>query len=207
MAPVVVIPQNYEDLPSAQRKQIVPICISAWDEMGRPIAAEWFFNGVAPVRRELVGMAHHVLGDPWRVSELAENTVHRLWARHGSAVGRYPSRRVLVKAKWIAEELKTGDWRRMKYPKLYLALDALDEKIRDQTLADPREYAERFEQQIMLDSIEDRLQREGRTLIQTMFQLVRRGYSWREVAERVALPTGEIAKRRFYRWMKKIDAA
>ena len=95
----------------------------------------------------------------------------------------------------------------MKYPKLYLALDALDEKLRDQMLADPREYAERFEQQIMLDSIEDRLQREGRTLIQTMFQLVRRGYSWREVAERVALPTGEIAKRRFYRWMKKIDAA
>src|SRR5260370_244976 len=89
------------------------------------------------------------------------------------------------------------------HPHMHLALDALDEKIRNQRLADPREYAARFEQQIMLDSIEDRLQREGRTLIQTMFQLVRRGYSWQEVAERVALPTGEIAKRRFYRWMKK----
>jgi hypothetical protein len=207
MAPVVVIPENYEELPSAQRKQIIPICITAWDAMGQPIASEWFFSGVAPVRRELVGMAHHALGDPWRASELAETTVHRLWARHGSAVGRYPGRRVLVKAKWVAQELKNGDWRRTKYPKLYLALDTLDEKIRDQTLADPREYAERFEQQIMLDSIEDRLQHEGRTLIRTMFQLIRRGYSWQEVAERVALPTGEIAKRRFYRWMKNIEVA
>jgi len=207
MASVVVIPQDYEDLPSAQRKQIIPICITACDGFGQPIAAEWFVSGVAPIRKELVGLAHHALGDPWRVSELAETTVHRLWARHGSDVGRYPARRVLVKAKWIAEELKNGDWRKMKFPKLYLALDALDEKIRDQMLADPREYAERFEQQIMLNSIEDGLQREGRTLIRTMFQLIRRGYSWQEVAERVDLPSGEIAKRRFYRWIRKIDAA
>jgi DNA-directed RNA polymerase specialized sigma24 family protein len=207
MASVVVIPQNYEDLPSVERRQIIPICITACDGLGQPIAVEWFVSGVAPIRKELVGLAHHALGDPWRVSELAEITVHRLWKRHGSAVGRYPSRRVLVKAKWIAEELKTGDWRRMKYPKLYLTLDALDEKIREQIVADPRESAERFEQQIMLNSIEARLQREGRTLIRTMFQLIRRGYSWQEVAERVDLPSGEIAKRRFYRWIKKIDAA
>ncbi len=207
MVDVVVIPQNYGDLPNDQRKQIIPICIAAYDKFGRQIAPEWFDNGVAPVRRELVGMAQHALGDPWRVSELAEATVHRLWARHGSSVGRYPARRVLVKAKWIAQELKSGDWRSMKYPKLYLALDALDEKIREQTLTDPREYAERFEQQIMLNSVEDRLQREGSTLIQTVFQLLRRGYSWQEVAERVALPSGEIAKRRFYRWIKKIRTA
>ena len=93
----------------------------------------------------------------------------------------------------------------MKYPNLYLALDSLDEKIREQMLADPGQYPERFDQQITLNSIEDRLQREGRTLIRTMFQLVRRGYSWQEVAEQVALPSGEIAKRRFYRWMKKIS--
>ena len=205
MAPVVVIPENYENLPSAQRKQIIPICIAACDGSGRPIAPEWFLNGVAPVRRELVGIAHHSLGDPWRVSELAETTVHRLWARHGGSVGRYPARRVLVKARWVAQELINGDWRKMKYPNLYLALDALDEKIREQMLADPGQYPERFDQQITLNSIEDRLQREGRTLIRTMFQLVRRGYSWQEVAEQVALPTGEIAKRRFYRWMKKIS--
>ena len=195
------------DRPSVQRKQIIPICITDSDGLGQQIASEWFVDGVAPVRKQLVGLAHHVLGDPWRVSELAETTVHRLWARHGSEVGRYPARRVLVKAKWVAQELKNGDWRKTKYPKLYLALDALDEKIRDQTLADPNEYPKLFEQQIMLDSVEDRLNREGRSLIRTMFQLIRRGYSWQDVADRVGLPTGEIAKRRFYRWIKKSACA
>jgi hypothetical protein len=49
MAPVVVIPQNYEDLPHAQREEIVPICITACDQYGQEIAPEWFFDGVAPV--------------------------------------------------------------------------------------------------------------------------------------------------------------
>jgi hypothetical protein len=203
MSPVVVIPQNYEELPYPQRKQIVPICISSLDRHGRPIASEWFFSGVAPVRKELVGLAHYALGDPWCASELAETTVHRLWSRHGSSVGRYPARRVLKKAMWIAEELKSGGWRKMKYPNLYLALESLDEKIRDQALADPNQYPERLEKQIMLDSIEDRLEDEGRREIRIVYQLIRRGYTWQEVADEVGAANAEIMKRRFYRWIKK----
>jgi hypothetical protein len=203
MAPIVVIPEDYDELPTPQRKQIIPICIRALDRNGREIASEWFSRGVAPIRRELVGMAHHALGDPWCASELAETTVHRLWARHGDSVGRYPARRVLKKAVWIAEELKSGDWRKMKYPHLYLALDSFDEKIRDQTLADPLEDAKRLEEQILLDSIEDRLQREGRTDIRTVYHLVRRGYSWQEVADHMGVRNREIVKRRFYRWIKR----
>jgi hypothetical protein len=108
MGRLVVIPQNYEHLSSAQRKQIVPICIRAFDQHGQPIAAEWFFYGVAPVRQLLVSMAHYLLGDPWCASELAETAVHRLWAKHGSALGRYPARRVLKKAMWVGEELMAG---------------------------------------------------------------------------------------------------
>ena len=95
MEPIVVIPQNYDDLSHAQRKQTIPICIRACDRYGQPIVPEWFFSGVAPVRKQLVRIAHYALGDPWCVSELAEAAVHRLWARHGSAVGRCPARRVL----------------------------------------------------------------------------------------------------------------
>ena len=109
MAPVVVIPQNYEDLPPIQRKEIVPICIQACDRYGQEIAPEWFFEGVAPVQRQLVRIAQYALGDPWCVSELAETTVHRLWALYGGAVGRCPARRVLKKAMWLGEELKIGD--------------------------------------------------------------------------------------------------
>ena len=40
----------------------------------------------------------------------------------------------------------------------------------------------------MLNSIEDRLQPRGAYLDSAMFQLIRRGYSWQEVAERVDFP-------------------
>jgi len=39
-----------------------------------------------------------------------------------------------------------------------------------------------------------------------MFQLMRRGYRWHEIAERLGIRTGEIAKRRFYRWLRKSGA-
>jgi hypothetical protein len=204
---VVVIPDDYEELPLSQRKEIIPICIRARDVHGRAIAPEWFSRGVAPVRRELVGMAQHELGDPWCASELAETTVHRLWARHGDSVGHYPARRVLKKAVWIAWELKTGDWREMKYPNLYFALDSLDEKIKEQALVDPSESPQRLEEQIMLDSIEDGLRREGRSDIRTVYQLLRRGYSWQEVADHMGAANREILKRRFYRWIKKVASA
>jgi hypothetical protein len=204
MEPVVVIPANYEELSHSERKRIVPICIRAFDEHGRQIAGDWFSRGVAPIRRKLVAMADHALGDPWCASELAETTVHRLWARHGHAVGRYPERRVLTKARWVAEELRTGDWRKMRFPNLYLALDALEEKLREQAVADPNEYADEFARQILLDSVEERLKREGPVEICIVYQLLRRGYRWREVAEKLGVPYNEPLRRRFYRWIKHL---
>ncbi|MBV8903452.1 MAG: hypothetical protein JOZ22_07430 [Acidobacteriia bacterium] len=207
MGPVVVIPENYEDLPLSQRKETIPICIRARDEQGREIAPEWFSRGVAPVRKELVGMAFHELGDPWCASELAETTVHRLWARYGDSVGHHPARRVLKKAVWIAWELKSGHWHQMKYRDLYVTLDSFDDKIRQQALSDPSECPQRLEEQIMLNSIEDRLQREGRTDLRTVYQLLRRGHSWQEVAYHMGVANREILKRRFYRWIKKVACA
>ena len=162
IAPVVIIPQNYEELSHSERSQIIPICIRAFDRHGQRIAQEWFSLGVAPIRKELVGLASYALGDPWCGSELAEAAVHRLWVRHGHSVGVHPERRVMKKAIRIAEVLKSGDWKKGKYPSLFLALESMDEKVRDQTLPDPNEYAVQFEREIMLNSIADRLEREGR---------------------------------------------
>ena len=203
MALVVVIPEDYEELSRAQRDQIIPICIQAFDRAGRPIAPEWFSRGVAPVHNRLVRIANHTMGDPWCVSELAEATVHRLWAKHGDALGSRPARRVLKMAMWLGKELNIGDWRKKRHPNLYLALDALDEKLRDQALAEPIRYVELFERQIMLDSVEERLRKEGRTDMLTLFQLIRRGYSWQEVAVQVGARSSECVKRRFYRWARK----
>jgi hypothetical protein len=207
MTPVVIIPHDYEELPRKQRDQIVPICITARDRNGEAIAPQWFSEGVAPVRAQLVRIAHYSLGDPWCVSELAETTVHRLWARYGTALGRCPARRVLKKAMSLGEELRAGDWRKKKYPNLYVALDALDDKIRDQALADPHEYAVLFEQQIMLNAMDERLRFEGRIEIRTVYHLVRRGYSWQEIADHVGATSAECVKRRFYRWIRKAASA
>jgi hypothetical protein len=199
----VVIPQDYDQLPEPLRRQTVPICIAAFDRHGQAINPDWFSRGVAPVRRHLVNIARFTLGDPWCVSELTEATVHRLWERYGSALGCFPARRVLKKALSLGTEMNLGDWRRRKYPKMYVALDALDAKIRDHTLADPTRYAELFEQEIMLNAVEDRLEDEGRVEMRLVYQMFRRGYNWPDIAGEVGDAEPERVKRRFYRWMKK----
>jgi DNA-directed RNA polymerase specialized sigma24 family protein len=203
MARVVVLPQNYEELSPTERSAIVPICIAAFDRQGQPIPPEWFSKGVEPVREHLVNIARHILGDPWCVSELAEVTVHRLWEKHQIVVHPSPARLVLKTAMWVAEELKNGGSRQMRYQHLDLPLDALDLKIREKTLVDPTNYADLFERQILLDWVEDRLRIEGRTEIRTVYQLVRHGHTWQEIAERVGAADLESVKRRFYRCIKK----
>jgi hypothetical protein len=59
----------------------------------------------------------------------------------------------------------------------------------------------------MLNTVEERLQHEGRTEMRTVYQLVRRGYSWQEVADQVGAANAECVKRRFYRWVKKAAIA
>lgn len=86
---------------------------------------------------------------------------------------------------------------------MYVALDALDAKIRDHTLADPTRYAELFEQEIMLNAVEDRLEDEGRVEMRLVYQMFRRGYNWPDIAGEVGDAEPERVKRRFYRWMKK----
>jgi hypothetical protein len=43
--------------------------------------------------------------------------------------------------------------------------------------------------------------------MRTVYRLVRRGYSWQEVADQVGAANAECVKRRFYRWIKKAASA
>jgi hypothetical protein len=47
-------------------------------------------------------MARNVLGDVWRVSELAEDTVHTLSALYGEELGRSPTNHIYVNARLMA---------------------------------------------------------------------------------------------------------
>ena len=94
-------------------------------------------------------------------------------------------------------------WQRRRR-KLYLALNALVQKIRDQTLADPAKYPELFEQQMMLRWIGDRPDGDDAVHIHLIYQMLRRGYKWQDVSSRPSEGDQERIKRSFYRWIKNI---
>lgn len=200
---VVIIPFDYEQLPDAQRKTIVPICIAADDRHGNPIARIWFEEGVIPVQNQLRSLARYRLGDVGRVSELAEITVHKLWERHGKDAGIWPWRRVLARATWEARDMAAGDsqWRiRHMVP---LALGSLERDLYGNGLTDPNRYDEIYERELLVDLIERRIAEDHREDIREAFKMFRQGYTWEEIATQLHAPKAEAMKKRFWRWIKR----
>ena len=197
-AGIVIIPFDYEQLPETQRNTIVPICIPAIDRHGNQIAPVWFEQGVAPVREQLCSIARAKLGDVQRVSELADITVHKLWERHGEDAGIWPWRRVLVRAMWEARELAAGASRWHINHTVPLALDSFD---RDVHGSKPNEKI--YEQHLLLDLVERRIAQDRHKEIAEIFTMLRQGYAWAEVAERLGKQEPEAVKKRFWRWMKR----
>lgn len=195
----VIIPFNYDQLPeSQQRRMIVPICIASMDRHGSPIDPIWFERGVAPVQEQLRRLAQIRLGDIRRVSELAEITIHKLWARHGHDAGNWPWRRVLKRAVWVARDLASGaNWWQVDHT-VPLALDSLEGDLNG-----PNGCEEIYQQHLMLDLVERRIQQDRQPEIREVFKMLRQGYTWSEVAERINDKNPEALKRRFWRWMKQ----
>jgi len=107
----------------------------------------------------------------------------------------------------LAVELNVGDWRKRKHPKLYVALDAMEAKVRDRALSDPSQSPAVFERQILLNSIEDRLGQETQTGMQLIYQLLRRGFSWQDIAVNIGEANPDAVKHRFHRWARKAGGA
>ncbi len=134
---VVTIPFDYEQLPDPN--SVVPICIEDTDRDGRRIAWGWF-DAVVPIANRLRGLARRRLEDEWRVSELAESTVHDVWYEHLDNFGFWPSGRLWRHARWKAEDLRAGGRRSRRGVETPLPDDeaALQSLIQ---LADPRALA------------------------------------------------------------------
>ena len=160
---VVIIPFDYEQLPDAQRKIVVPVCISSLDRHGNPIARVWFEQGVAPVQDQLRDIARYRLGDVQRVSELAEITVHKLWERHGEDAGILPWRRVWAGAIWEARELAAGGSRWRIRHTVPLAPGSLEQDIYGNGLADPKSYEEIYERDLLVDLIARRIEQDRKS--------------------------------------------
>jgi DNA-directed RNA polymerase specialized sigma24 family protein len=124
---VVTIPFDYDKLKDPS--SVVPICIEDTDREGRRIAWGWF-TAVVPIANRLRHLARQRLDDVWRVSELAESTVHAVWYKYGDNLGLWPTSRLWHHAKWNVEDLRVGGWRARQsveepLPEDETALDAI----------------------------------------------------------------------------------
>jgi hypothetical protein len=197
---VIIIPFNYERLPHAKQKAIIPICIASVDRNGNEIARVWFEQGVAPVQDQLRHFARYILGDVRHVSELAEVTVHKLWEQHGPDAGFMPWRRVVARAIWEARELAAGGSRWRKQHTVQLELWALDLGVYGSDMTEPEEI---YKNALLLELVERRIQEERRNDIRRIFAMLREGYTWDEMADRIGYTKSDTLKKRFWRWIKR----
>lgn len=200
---VVIFPEDWDRLPDSQRRAIEPICIADVDRDGKPIARVWFDEGVAPIQDRLRQLARYKLGDVRRVSELAEISVHKLWARHGPNAGTRPHAQVLSRAWWEARDLAAGNsqWRiRHTVP---LAMGSLERDVYNNGLPDHTDYAAAYERTLLVKMIEAKIDEEQRDDIRIIFKLLRQGYSWQEIGVRLQDPKVEAIKKRFWRWIRQ----
>ena len=84
-----------------------------------------------------------------------------------------------------------------------LAVDSLEGDLYGNGLADPKRYDEIYQKRLLLDLIERRIEEDHRQEIREVFKMLRQGYTWEEVAQRLGNQKPEALKKRFWRWMKR----
>lgn len=198
----VTIPFGFEGFSTEEQGAVVPICIQRTDRHGNEIEWGWF-EAVAEVQEGLRRLARSWLEDVWRVSELAEASVHTLWYRHGADLGYSPAGRVLVQARWHAKDFRAGSWQRRRG--VVVGLEGLDELLRSRVLTDPTQYEGLYQKEMYFKSLTEELENAGRTDVSRMLTLVRDGKSWGEVGEELAKDPDAL-RMRFWRWINRVLA-
>jgi hypothetical protein len=196
MEPVVIIPFGYD----SDRDRVIPICLPTTDDSDRPIAWGWF-EAVARVQNPLRHLASTILRDEWRVSELTETALKTVWREHGENYGVSPSSRVYKQAQWSALDLQVGGSERDRRG-LNVALEDLDEAIRDRVLVDPCDYGLRYGQEMDLAKVGALLRSKGLHDVEEMLRHARDGCTWKEIGSRMNCDP-DVAQRRFRRWLQR----
>lgn len=146
----VIIPENYE------QKGVIPICICTVDGDGNPVYPGWI-EAVPPIADRLRNLARVVIQDVRRVSEVTEASVHSLSSRFGPDMGRNPSNRIWVDAKWRARDLAAGGCRARKKKEVALR-DGMNALLRE-----PFDFGRALENRDLVDHLFRRLHEEGYT--------------------------------------------
>lgn len=197
---VVIIPSDYEQLPEARRRTVVPIYIESKDRYGHAIHPDWFNRGVAPIHRELIDLAGSALGDRRMVSDIAQPSVHKLWYRHGDDVGEKPYRRVWREALWEAKDLAWGGWRYRRGRLVNLSLEQIDREI--PARLDEQDAAAVYERRILLGSMKKQMREQGADEMIRVHELLLAGHNWAEISERMG-KSADALKHQFHRHAKR----
>lgn len=154
----VVIPPDHAE------RGIVPICINDVDYQGRLVVPAWI-EAVKPIADPLREMTSSVTGNVHLVSQVTEEAVHSLSARHGEDLGSKPSSRVYASAKWRAQNLKAGGARKRK---------GLEVEFRDifvELLQSQPQFAETLENRDLVERLRDKAQEMGCSDLEIMIDL------------------------------------
>lgn len=195
---VITIPFDYD--PHRDDRSIVPIYLNDTDDQGEMIAFGWI-EAVVPIQEKLKALTRRVLGDVWRVSELTDITIHRLWRKHRYNLGRNPSLRVYHTARRAAHRLEDPGAR--AHLALNISLDALEEyrtsAIVGNTIDTERSYGAKLD----IERFEEKLKQLGRKDDLEVYRLLKAGYYWYEIGERVGAHPNTVYQR-FYRLVRRI---
>ena len=191
----VTIPFDYDELPDVARATVIPICIARNDQQGSPIAWGWF-EAIARIPDRMVSLARRYLCDPWRVSELSEEALHRVWRKHGTDFGQRPEYRIYAHASWHARDLRAGSWHERRG--IVTGLDDLEQVVRNRILVDPANYVQRYHGDLDYRALSARLVEEGLEDVSQMLDLLRDGATWDEIGERLGR-RADAARMRFRR--------
>ena len=190
---VFTVPFDYDE---KQHSGIVPIAIRAVHENGAAIPFAWIENGVVPVADQLRKVAHRVLSDVWRASEITDHAVHSLVRRNGDNLGEAPELRVLKCAHWYAEDLRVGGRRARRKMDVELFSSTLD------SLQDHADMAQSLEAKDTLDRLLEQLDRMGMDDVRAMVPMMLLDCDAEEFRVKFGKSRNTISQR-FYRGMRK----
>ncbi len=195
---IVTIPYDYD--PVKYEGSLIPIFLNDTDDKGHRIYFGWI-EAVVPIHGKLTALAKRVLGDPWRVSEVTDLSVHHLSGKYGRELGPNPSHRVYMTARRKAHGLEDPG-ARIHLGK-NVALDALAAFQRDALVSEESSLESTLDHQRSMARLEAKIKELGTEQDFLVYQKLKSGYHWREIGDEVD-DNWNTVHRRFKRLLQRI---
>ena len=195
---VITIPFDYD--PRRDGESVVPIYLNDIDDNGETIFFGWI-EAVVPIQENLRNLSRRVLGDVWRVSEVTDLAIHRLWNKHRENLGCHPGFRVYRTAKRAAHGLEDPGAR--EHLALNRSLDSLEQYRKDALIGDTADTESMYQTNLDIQRFEKMLRQLGNKGEFEVYRMLRAGYCWREIGQSVGERPNTIY-RRFQRLLGRI---